>query len=76
MPSGGIGWEFAIYDWGNGAAAEAYNRIIDRYGKSLIEIFFLLQHSADVSNSCGNCMFWPTTCRQPQAGRKKNEGQH
>jgi len=32
----GIG-EFTIYDWGNGAAAEAYNRIIDRYGKSLIE---------------------------------------
>ncbi len=26
-----------IYDWGNGASAEAYNRIIDRYGKSLIE---------------------------------------
>jgi len=32
----GIG-EFTIYDWGNGAAAEAYSRIIDRYGKSLIE---------------------------------------
>ena len=26
----GIG-EFTIYDWGNGAAAEAYNRIIDHY---------------------------------------------
>lgn len=26
----GIG-EFTIYDWGNGAAAEAYNRIADRY---------------------------------------------
>ena len=27
----GIG-EFTIYDWGNGAAAEAYNRILDRHG--------------------------------------------
>lgn len=27
----GIG-EFTIYDWGNGAAAEAYNRMYDRYG--------------------------------------------
>lgn len=26
----GIG-EFTIYDWGNGAAAEAYNRIVDRH---------------------------------------------
>jgi hypothetical protein len=26
----GIG-EFTIYDWGNGAAAEAYNRIVDHY---------------------------------------------
>lgn len=26
----GIG-EFTIYDWGNGAAAEAYNRIFDHY---------------------------------------------
>lgn len=25
--------EFTIYDWGNGAAAEAYNRIIDKFGK-------------------------------------------
>jgi hypothetical protein len=24
--------EFTIYDWGNGAAAEAANRILDRYG--------------------------------------------
>ena len=24
--------EFAIYDWGNGAAAEAYNRILDKFG--------------------------------------------
>jgi hypothetical protein len=27
----GIG-EFTIYDWGNGAAAEAYNRILDEMG--------------------------------------------
>ena len=25
--------EFTIYDWGNGAAAEAYNRILDKFGK-------------------------------------------
>src|SRR5690554_349041 len=25
--------EFTIYDWGNGAAAEAYNRILDNFGK-------------------------------------------
>jgi hypothetical protein len=31
----GIG-EFTIYDWGNGAAAEAYNRILDHYGKAFI----------------------------------------
>ncbi len=32
--SEGIGMgEFTIYDWGNGAAAEAYNRIIDKFGK-------------------------------------------
>lgn len=31
----GIG-EFTIYDWGNGAAAEAYNRIRDKFG---VEIF-------------------------------------
>ncbi|WP_339653121.1 hypothetical protein [uncultured Salegentibacter sp.] len=31
----GIG-EFTIYDWGNGAASEAYNRIIDHYGKELL----------------------------------------
>ena len=24
--------EFTIYDWGNGAAAEAYNRILDKFG--------------------------------------------
>ncbi|SDC19851.1 glycoside hydrolase family 88 protein [Niabella drilacis] len=30
----GIG-EFTIYDWGNGAAAEAYNRICDHYGADL-----------------------------------------
>lgn len=32
----GIG-EFTIYDWGNGAAAEAYNRIIDHYGRDFLE---------------------------------------
>ena len=32
----GIG-EFTIYDWGNGAAAEAYNRIVDHYGKNIIK---------------------------------------
>jgi len=31
----GIG-EFTIYDWGNGAASEAYNRIIDHFGKRFI----------------------------------------
>ncbi|WP_333864299.1 hypothetical protein [Sphingobacterium sp.] len=31
----GIG-EFTIYDWGNGAAAEAYNRILDHYGSDFI----------------------------------------
>ncbi len=30
----GIG-EFTIYDWGNGAASEAYNRIIDHFGEDL-----------------------------------------
>ncbi len=32
----GIG-EFTIYDWGNGAAAEAYNRMLDHYGKDFVE---------------------------------------
>jgi len=31
----GIG-EFTIYDWGNGAASEAYNRIRDHYGEAFI----------------------------------------
>jgi len=31
----GIG-EFTIYDWGNGAAAEAYNRILDHYGADFL----------------------------------------
>ena len=31
----GIG-EFTIYDWGNGAAAEAYNRLVDHYGKDFM----------------------------------------
>lgn len=32
----GIG-EFTIYDWGNGAASEAYNRILDHYGEEFME---------------------------------------
>lgn len=36
----GIG-EFTIYDWGNGAASEAYNRLLDHYGKD----FMLLKNS-------------------------------
>jgi len=32
----GIG-EFTIYDWGNGAAAEAYNRLVDHYGVDFVE---------------------------------------
>lgn len=32
----GIG-VFTIYDWGNGAATEAYNRIRDHYGKEFVE---------------------------------------
>ncbi|MCG2462378.1 glycoside hydrolase family 88 protein [Flavobacteriaceae bacterium F89] len=31
----GIG-EFTIYDWGNGAASEAYNRILDHFGEDLM----------------------------------------
>ncbi len=31
----GIG-EFTIYDWGNGAASETYNRLVDRYGKDFV----------------------------------------
>jgi hypothetical protein len=27
---------FTIYDWGNGAAAESYNRLLDRYGKAFL----------------------------------------
>lgn len=34
---GGIG-PFTIYDWGNGAASEAYNRIVDHYGEELFKI--------------------------------------
>jgi len=33
----GIG-EFTIYDWGNGAAAEAYNRLLDKYGKDFLKL--------------------------------------
>lgn len=32
----GIG-EFTIYDWGNGAASEAYNRILDHYGEEFMK---------------------------------------
>lgn len=32
----GIG-EFTIYDWGNGAASEAYNRLLDHYGKKFVD---------------------------------------
>lgn len=32
----GIG-EFTIYDWGNGAASEAYNRILDHMGKDIFQ---------------------------------------
>ena len=28
---------FTIYDWGNGAAAEAVNRLLDHYGRELVE---------------------------------------
>jgi hypothetical protein len=28
---------FTIYDWGNGAASEAYNRIVDQFGTDTIE---------------------------------------
>ena len=31
----GIG-EFTIYDWGNGAAAEAYNRVLDHFGEQFL----------------------------------------
>ncbi len=31
----GIG-EFTIYDWGNGAASENYNRLLDHYGEDFI----------------------------------------
>ncbi|MBI9065260.1 MAG: glycoside hydrolase family 88 protein, partial [Marinilabiliaceae bacterium] len=34
---GGIG-PFTIYDWGNGAASEAYNRLVDHYGEELFEL--------------------------------------
>jgi hypothetical protein len=32
----GIG-VFTIYDWGNGAASEAYGRMIDHFGKSFFK---------------------------------------
>ena len=27
---------FTIYDWGNGAAAEAWNRLLDRFGSAFL----------------------------------------
>lgn len=33
---GGIG-VFTIYDWGNGAASEAYNKILDHFGKDILD---------------------------------------
>lgn len=32
----GIG-EFTIFDWGNGSAAECYNRLVDHFGRELID---------------------------------------
>ena len=29
--------EFTIYDWGNGAASEAYNRILDKFGADFLK---------------------------------------
>ncbi len=29
--------EFTIFDWGNGAASEAYNRILDRWGEGIFK---------------------------------------
>ena len=28
---------FTIYDWGNGAAAEAYNRLLDHFGDAFMK---------------------------------------
>ena len=36
-PEGDGMGEFTIYDWGNGAASEAYNRILDKFGKQIFE---------------------------------------
>ena len=35
-PAGDPMGEFTIFDWGNGAAAEAYLRMLDRFGTSLL----------------------------------------
>jgi hypothetical protein len=35
-PQGGGMGVFTIYDWGNGAAAEAYNRLLDHFGPELV----------------------------------------
>ena len=38
--SNGIGiGEFTIYDWGNGAAAEAFNRVIDHWGVDILDMY-------------------------------------
>lgn len=34
-PEGDGMGEFTIYDWGNGAASEAYNRILDKFGEQV-----------------------------------------
>ena len=36
----GIG-EFTIYDWGNGAASEAYERLLDLFGPEFVTRKFL-----------------------------------
>lgn len=36
IPKGEALGVFTIYDWGNGAAAEAYNRMVNHYGIDFI----------------------------------------
>lgn len=36
-PEGGGMGVFTIYDWGNGAAAEAYNRLVDHFGLGFVQ---------------------------------------
>lgn len=45
----GVG-EFTIYDWGNGAASEAYNRIVDHYGKNFVEHPSIENNLRDIEN--------------------------